>query len=87
MINLRKTMIMGELRGGQTTGFIYPRKDTTHKCNLPWILYKPAGTVWRCECGEVYRLTCFVYGKMSRTGVEWRKSTIEEWINAGGTRR
>lgn len=82
-------MIMGELRGGQTTGLIYPRKDTAHKCSLPWFTwFKPIGTLWRCECGEVYRLTRFWYGlRIRRTGIEWRKSTIEEWINAGGTRR
>lgn len=65
-------------------GFIYPSKHTQHRCNLPWSLFKPVGTLWRCKCGEVYCLTSFVYGKIPRTGVEWRKSTVEKWIQAGG---
>lgn len=81
-------MIMGELRGGQTIGCIAPKEESKpHKCNTPLTWFRKTGTLYRCECGEVYKLSRFHDSFNGLNIASWDKSTIEEWIEAGGTRR
>jgi hypothetical protein len=79
---------MGELKGGQQTGIIVPRKLSVkiHECKTPCTAFKTNGTLWRCSCGKVYVFDKQYNPHVQYTIAVWQDSTIEAWLEAGGSR-
>lgn len=75
----------------QRYGIILKPKTTQpkqhNKCSFPFFR-KPAGTLFRCECGQVwisyYTVDRFVFGIRFTTN-RWVSSTIYAWKLAGGS--
>lgn len=62
-----------------------PKQPPVHECYRPFTWFKKDGTLYRCECGQVYRLVSWPCGDDGqRRQKYWYKELIEVWTKAGG---